>query len=91
MRALWCASVFGRSWKSIPALATDLEPVYVRTPPRLEAIRATAKLISGFRCIMFVVIVIFDNPLSTNQQAASKCKKNVSYPCSSGTFPHYCS
>ena len=36
-------AVFRPSRKSNPALATDLEPVYVRTPPRFEAIRATAK------------------------------------------------
>ena len=37
------AAVFRPPRKSNPALATDLEPVYVRTPPRFEAIRATAK------------------------------------------------
>ena len=35
--------MFRRSRKSNPALATDLEPVYVRLRPRFEAIRATAK------------------------------------------------
>jgi hypothetical protein len=37
------AAVFRPSRKSIPALATDLEPVSVRTPPRFEATRATTK------------------------------------------------
>jgi len=37
------AAVFRPSLKSNPALATDLEPVYVRTPPGFEAIRATVK------------------------------------------------
>ena len=89
--ALCAVTLFQPSLKSTPALATDLEPVYVRTSPRFEAIRVTAKQISGFRCIMFVMKVIFDNPLSTSQQAASECKKNVSYSRSNGTFPHYCS
>ena len=35
--------MFRPSLKSNPALATDLEPVYVRLSPRFEAIRATAK------------------------------------------------
>ena len=37
------AAVFRPSPKSNPALATDLEPVSVRMPPRFGAIRATAK------------------------------------------------
>ena len=37
------AAVFRPSLKSNPALATDLEPVYVRLSPRFGAIRATAK------------------------------------------------
>jgi hypothetical protein len=37
------AAVFRPSLKSNPALATDLEPVYVRLSPRFEAIRATVK------------------------------------------------
>jgi hypothetical protein len=37
------AAVFRPSLKSNPALATDLEPVYVRLPPGFEAIRATVK------------------------------------------------
>jgi hypothetical protein len=41
---LWAVAVFRPSRKSNPALATDLEPVYVRLPPtRFGAIRATAK------------------------------------------------
>src|ERR1017187_6433968 len=36
-------AVFRPSPKSNPALATDLEPVSVRMPPRFETIRATAK------------------------------------------------
>jgi hypothetical protein len=38
-----CAAVFRPSRKSNQALATDLEPVSVRTLPRFEAIRAAAK------------------------------------------------
>ena len=38
-----CALPYSGHRKSIPALASDLEPVYVRTPPRFEAIRATGR------------------------------------------------
>jgi hypothetical protein len=37
------AAVFRPSRKSNPALATDLEPVYMRLPPGFGAIRATAE------------------------------------------------
>ena len=43
MRVAVGVAVFLPSRNSIPALATDLEPVSVRTPPGFEAFRATAK------------------------------------------------
>jgi hypothetical protein len=43
------AAVFRPSRKSNPALATDLEPVYVRTPPRFEAIQADRRLAASDR------------------------------------------
>lgn len=41
--ALGALPCSGHPGKSIPALATDLEPVYGRLLPRLEAIRATGE------------------------------------------------